>query len=77
MRLAGWDHRFQRFFLNADGRTDGHTDGRTDTPSYRDATAHLKIGERGRRRRRRCRTKQKRVKVREIARKWVHIRRKR
>ena len=37
-------------FLNAngqthgrtDGRTDGHTDIRTDTPSYRDATAHLK-----------------------------------
>ena len=26
-----------------DGRTDGQTDGRTDTPSYRDATAHLKI----------------------------------
>ena len=25
-----------------DGPTDGPTDGRTDTPSYRDATAHLK-----------------------------------
>jgi len=24
------------------GRTYGRTDGRTDTPSYRDATAHLK-----------------------------------
>ena len=25
-----------------DQRPDGRTDGRTDTPSYRDATAHLK-----------------------------------
>ena len=25
-----------------DGPEDGRTDGRTDTPSYRDATAHLK-----------------------------------
>ena len=29
------------------GRTYGPTDGRTDTPSYRDATAHLKTEERG------------------------------
>merc|ERR1719259_1129662 len=29
-----------------DLRTDGRTDGRTDTPSYRDATAHLKTSAR-------------------------------
>ena len=28
--------------LRTEGPTDGRTDGRTDTPSYRDATAHLK-----------------------------------
>ena len=28
--------------LRTDGPTDRRTDGRTDTPSYRDATAHLK-----------------------------------
>ena len=35
-----------RLKITRDGRTDGRTygptDGRTDTPSYRDATAHLK-----------------------------------
>ena len=31
-------------FENNWGRTDRPTDGRTDTPSYRDATAHLKTG---------------------------------
>merc|ERR1719414_576531 len=31
-------------FENNTGHTDGRTDGRTDTTSYRDATAHLKIG---------------------------------
>ena len=31
-----------RLKITRDGRTDGPTDGRTETPSYRDATAHLK-----------------------------------
>ena len=30
-----------------DGRTDKRTNGRTDTPSYRDATAHLKTEGKG------------------------------
>ena len=38
-----------RFEITRDGRTDLRTDlrtdGRTDTTSYRDATAHLKIGQ--------------------------------
>ena len=29
--------------LRPDGPTDGRMDGRTDTPSYRDATVHLKM----------------------------------
>ena len=29
---------------NNTGQTDGRTDGLTDTPSYRDATAHIKSG---------------------------------
>ena len=31
MRLAGWNRRFRRFHVNADGRTHGRTDGHTDT----------------------------------------------
>ena len=38
MRLAGVCEKALRTY----GRTDGRTEGRTDTPSYRDATAHLK-----------------------------------
>ena len=34
---------FSEIQLVCDGPTDGPTDGRTETPSYRDATAHLKI----------------------------------
>ena len=33
--------------LRMDRQTDGRTDGRTDMTSYRDATAHLKTGRRG------------------------------
>ena len=29
-------------YVRTAGNTDGRTDGRTDTPSYRNATAHLK-----------------------------------
>ena len=38
MRLVGVLFTFE----NNWGRTDGRTDRRTDTPSYRDATAHIK-----------------------------------
>ena len=34
--------RLKKNWRRTDGPTDGPTDGRTDTPSYRDATAHLK-----------------------------------
>ena len=46
MRLARDILRSTAFILDANGhtdqRTDPRTDGRRDTPSYRDATAHLK-----------------------------------
>ena len=40
--ILGKNSDVDRFQLVCDGWPDGRTDGRTDTPSYRDATAHLK-----------------------------------
>ena len=41
-RYTAQDAPSTRLKITGDGRTDRQTDGRTDTPSYRDATAHLK-----------------------------------
>ena len=44
MRLQSSERRrYGPMAWRTDGRTDGWTEGRTDTPSYRNATAHLKM----------------------------------